>query len=145
MPAWVDQGFRQYADRLRGACSLQLLEIPLTPRTPGVTAATAVAREAGRILDATGSDNQVVALDVTGRSFDTEALAGRLSAWLRESRDVDFIIGGPDGLAPEVLERASLCWSLSPLTFPHGLTRILVAEQLYRAWTILQGHPYHRR
>ena len=86
----------------------------------------------------------MVAIDAGGRLHDTRALATLLERWLQEGRDTAFLIGGPDGLAPRCLEQAELRWSLSPLTFPHELVRVIVAEQLYRAWTILQGHPYHR-
>lgn len=144
MPDWVSAGWRQYADRLSGSCRLELLEIPLTRRGRGVSEKKAVEQEAQRMLAAMDRDRHVVALDVAGKTRDTRELAGDLAAWLRDGRDVDFLIGGPDGLAPAVLAHATERWSLSPLTFPHGLTRILVAEQLYRAWTILQGHPYHR-
>ena len=145
MPDWVTQGWRQYAGRMPANCSLELLEIPLTRRGRGVSDKKAVVTEGERMLAALPAGNRVIALDVTGRTRSTEQLADDLSAWCHDGRDVDFLIGGPDGLAGQLIERAEQQWSLSPLTFPHGLTRVLVAEQLYRAWTILQGHPYHRR
>ncbi|MDH3645616.1 MAG: 23S rRNA (pseudouridine(1915)-N(3))-methyltransferase RlmH [Gammaproteobacteria bacterium] len=144
MPAWVSQGWQQYAARMPEICKLELLEIPLTHRGRGVSDKKARDTEGDKVLRAIGADHHVIALDVPGRLLSTEQLAGKLATWRQDGRDVDFLIGGPDGLAPAVLERASDHWSLSPLTLPHGLTRIVVAEQLYRAWTIAQGHPYHR-
>ena len=96
------------------------------------------------MLAALGASDLVVALDVAGTCFDTAALAERLNDWLHSGRDVALLVGGPDGLAKECLARADLRWALSPLTFPHALVRVLIAEQLYRAWSILRGHPYHR-
>ena len=89
-------------------------------------------------------DDEVVALDVRGKSLNTVQLAGRFADWRQDGRDVVLTIGGPDGLSPAVLERARWRWSLSPLTLPHGLVRVVAAEQLYRAWTVISGHPYHR-
>lgn len=96
------------------------------------------------MLAAMPAEARVIALDVRGRSFSSEELAKQMTQWLRDGRDLVLLIGGPDGLTADCLERAELTWSLSPLTLPHGLARVVVAEQLYRAWTILQGHPYHR-
>lgn len=144
MPAWVDAGFADYAGRLPRECRLELREIPLGQRGGGRRDGRAVAAEGERMLKATASNDRLVALDVAGRAPDTEGLARRLAGWLQEGRDVVFAIGGPDGLAPSVLGRAEWRWSLSPLTLPHGLARVVLAEQLYRAWTVLQGHPYHR-
>ena len=96
------------------------------------------------MLKAITPGDRVVALDVTGRSLDTEALSRRLAGWLQDGRDVVLTVGGPDGLAPPVVDRAEWRWSLSPLTLPHGLVRVVLAEQLYRAWTVTVGHPYHR-
>ena len=144
MPEWVTTGWQQYAGRMPDICRLELLEIPLTHRRRGVSDEKAKETETDKMLSALRPDHRVVALDVTGRLFSTEQLAGVLTHWREDGRNVDLLIGGPDGLAPAALQRAEQSWSLSPLTFPHGLTRVLVAEQLYRAWTILQGHPYHR-
>ena len=96
------------------------------------------------MLGAIGPSDLVVALDVGGRSFDTAALADQLDRWMHAGSDVSLLIGGPDGLSRECLASARMRWSLSPLTLPHALVRIVVAEQLYRAWSILKGHPYHR-
>jgi 23S rRNA (pseudouridine1915-N3)-methyltransferase len=144
MPDWVSAGFADYAGRMPRECRLELREIPLGPRGGGRGDGRAVTVEGERMLKALSPSDRAVALDVGGRSLDTEALARRLADWLQEGRDVAFLVGGPDGLAPPVVERAGWRWSLSPLTLPHGLVRVVLAEQLYRAWTVLQGHPYHR-
>jgi 23S rRNA (pseudouridine1915-N3)-methyltransferase len=142
MPAWVQDAYADYANRMPRESRLELREIPLGRR--GGKGGRAVADEGERMLKALRPDDRVVALEVGGRALDTESLARRFEAWLQDGRDVVFAIGGPDGLAPVVIERAEWCWSLSPLTLPHGLVRVVLAEQLYRATTVLGGHPYHR-
>lgn len=144
MPSWVDAGFADYAARLPRECRLDLTEITLSRFRRSGDIARAVRDEGERMLAAVSDMDQVVALDVGGKSFDTAGMADLLDAWLHGGRDVALLVGGPDGLAPACIERSGLRWSLSPLTLPHGLVRILLAEQLYRAWTILRGHPYHR-
>jgi len=144
MPTWVTDGFEQYTRRFPRHLSLELVEIQLGAREKKENPARAVNEESKRMLKALRSGDRVVALDQNGKTFSTEKLAGSLGHWQQEGRDVVFLIGGPDGLGGECIERAELTWSLSPLTLPHALVRILVAEQLYRAWTILQNHPYHR-
>jgi 23S rRNA (pseudouridine1915-N3)-methyltransferase len=127
LPGWVNEGYTEYAKRLVGI-RLELVEIP--PRRS--------------MLKSISPRDYVVALEVTGRAMTTAELARWLEARLAGGRDLAFVIGGPDGHAPELLERADFRWSLSPLTWPHGLARVMVAEQLYRAQSILKGHPYHR-
>jgi 23S rRNA (pseudouridine1915-N3)-methyltransferase len=144
MPGWVDTAYADYAGRMPRECALELREIPLGRRSGGRSDGRAVAAEGERMLKAITPGDRVVALDVTGRSLDTEALSRRLAGWLQDGRDVVLTVGGPDGLAPPVVDRAEWRWSLSPLTLPHGLVRVVLAEQLYRAWTVLAGHPYHR-
>ena len=143
MPDWVDAGFGDYAGRLRGDYRLELVEIPLGQRGRGDTA-KAVATEGSRMLAAAGERCCLVALQVGGRSLTTTELARWLDERSREGQQLAFCIGGPDGLAPEVDARARLRWSLSALTLPHGLARIVVAEALYRAVSVLKGLPYHR-
>jgi len=143
MPDWVDAGFADYAGRLRGDYRLELVEIPLGQRGRGDTA-KAVATEGSRMLAAAGERCCLVALQVGGRSLTTEQLARWLDERSRDGQPLAFCIGGPDGLAPEVDARARLRWSLSALTLPHGLARIVVAEALYRAVSVLKGLPYHR-
>lgn len=143
-PAWERDGFDTYARRLPRECALTLVEIPIERRGANADVARLVEREGERMLAKVARGARVVALDERGTAFDTRALAARLQAWLTEGRDLALLVGGPDGLAPACTSAAELRWSLSPLTFPHGLARILVAEQIYRAWTVLTGHPYHR-
>lgn len=143
MPAWVDAGFADYAGRLRGDFRLELVEIPLAPRGRGDTS-KAIAAEGARMLAAAGERSCLVALQVGGRPLSTEQLARWLEDRSRDGQPLAFCIGGPDGLAPEVDARARIRWSLSALTLPHGLARVVVAEALYRAVSVLRGLPYHR-
>ncbi|MFO1408219.1 MAG: 23S rRNA (pseudouridine(1915)-N(3))-methyltransferase RlmH [Steroidobacteraceae bacterium] len=143
MPDWVDAGFRDYAGRLHGDYRLELVEIPLGTRGRG-DPARAVADEGARMLAAAGDRAHLVALQVGGRALDTAALARWLEDRARSGEPLAFCIGGPDGLAAEVDARARLRWSLSALTLPHGLARVMVAEALYRAVSVIRGLPYHR-
>lgn len=144
MPAWVSEGYREYARRLPHECALHLIEIPLGQRPRSGPVNRAVAEEGRRMLAATAAGQRLVALDVAGRSWSTAQLAEQLASWLQDGRDVALLVGGPDGLACDCLQRAEQRWSLSPLTLPHPLVRVVLAEQLYRAWSIISGHPYHR-
>lgn len=144
MPDWVNTGYGEFAGRLPPECRLHLVEIPLAKRAKNQDTTRLVEQEGERMLAAIPKNCRIIALEVTGREWTTEALAKELSLWLQDGRDLALLVGGPDGLAPACLARAERRWSLSPLTLPHMLVRILVAEQLYRAWTVLQGHPYHR-
>jgi 23S rRNA (pseudouridine1915-N3)-methyltransferase len=144
MPGWVTAGYDEYAKRLRGELNLQLHEIPAGKRGKNADIARITADEGKRMLDATPGGAHVVALDVLGKSWSTEQLSDKLDEWMRGGRDVALYIGGPEGLAPEALARADERWSLSALTFPHPLVRVILAEQLYRAHSLLRGHPYHR-
>ena len=143
MPDWVNAGFLDYAGRLRGDYRLELTEIPLGERGSG-DVRRAVDAEGKRMLAAAGERCHLVALQVGGQPFTTEQLARWLETRAREADAPVFCIGGPDGLAPEVDARARLRWSLSPLTLPHGLARVVVAEALYRAVSLIKGLPYHR-
>lgn len=143
-PQWVQAGFKEYARRLRGSCTLELVEIPLGRRTSGGSARHAVEQEAERILRAIPRGARAVALDVHGKPWSTEQLAARMHGWMAGGAPVSLLVGGPDGLSSRVMERADERWSLSALTLPHGLVRPLVAEALYRAWSFNLGHPYHR-
>jgi 23S rRNA (pseudouridine1915-N3)-methyltransferase len=142
MPAWVDAGYADYAGRLRGDYRLELVEVPLGERGSG-DVRRAVEAEGRRMLAAAG-EGYLVALQVGGRALTTEQLARWVEDRAREGDSPVFCIGGPDGLAPEVDARARLRWSLSALTLPHGLARIVVAEALYRAVSLIKGLPYHR-
>lgn len=144
MPAWVQQGYGEYAQRIKGDFSLALQEIPAAKRSKGATVARMMDEEAERLLAARPRDARLVALDGGGRAWSTEQLAAQLERWSVDGRELAFAVGGPDGHGRAVLDAAEARWSLSPLTFPHPLVRVLLAEQLYRALTILRGHPYHR-
>lgn len=144
MPEWVVTGYGEFAGRMPTECRLHLIEIAPGRRAKGADVARAIAEEGERMLAAIPKDSLVIALEVEGKSWSTEALAQQLAAWMQDGRDVALLVGGPDGLAESCRACADVKWSLSPLTLPHMLVRIVAAEQLYRAWTILQGHPYHR-
>lgn len=143
MPGWVNEAYAEYAGRLAADYRLELKEIALGQRSGG-NSRQAVAKEGERMLAALPASSHVVALQVTGRSLSSEQLAKFLEARARDGRDLAFLIGGPDGIAPEVDAKAETRWSLSALTLPHGLARVMVAEALYRAVSIIKGHPYHR-
>lgn len=143
MPAWVTDAFGEYAGRMPPECRIELHELPLAQRAKSRPLERAVQEEGERMLATLGSE-QLIALDVRGKAWSTEQLAAELGQWLQDGRDIALAIGGPDGLDDAVLERAERRWSLSPLTLPHPLVRIVVAEQLYRATSILRNHPYHR-
>ncbi len=144
LPAWIDAGFAEYQRRLPKETPLELVEIAVARGTGQGAAGRATREEGERMLAALPPRAWVVALDVGGRALDTPGLARWWAARLRDGRDLAVLIGGPDGLAAPCLARADERLSLSPLTFPHGLVRILLAEQLYRAASLLKGHPYHR-
>lgn len=144
MPAWVTAGYAEYAGRMPPESRLELVEIPLAQRAKSQPVERAVDQEGERLLNALAADERLLALDVRGRAWSTESLSDELSNWMRDGRDVALAIGGPDGLSANVLARAERRWSLSPLTLPHPLVRVIVAEQMYRAVSILRNHPYHR-
>lgn len=143
LPDWVNAGFEEYAGRLTRDYRLELKEIALGQRASG-PATQAIAKEGEKMLAAIPSGAYVVAMQVGGRNLSSEQLAQFLQARAQEGRDVVFCIGGPEGLAPDVDARADFKWSLSGLTLPHALARVVLAEALYRAVTIIKGHPYHR-
>jgi 23S rRNA (pseudouridine1915-N3)-methyltransferase len=144
MPGWVAEGFAEYRKRLSHELPLELLELKPGTRGKGRDDARAIQDEGAAILAALPRDTHVIALDGGGKPRSSEALAAQLAQWRMAGRDLAFLIGGPDGHAPEVLARADQTWSLGPLTLPHMLVRLVLAEQLYRATTIMAGHPYHR-
>ncbi|MDE2178875.1 MAG: 23S rRNA (pseudouridine(1915)-N(3))-methyltransferase RlmH [Xanthomonadaceae bacterium] len=144
MPAWVAAGYEDYRKRLAHALPLDLIEIRPGARGKGRDPARAIADEGAALLAALPRDARVIALDGHGAAWSSETLAQKLADWRMQGRDLALLIGGADGLAEAVLARAELRWSLGPLTLPHMLVRVLVAEQLYRAASLLAGHPYHR-
>lgn len=144
MPAWVEQGYNEYVKRPGAELSIQLHEISAEKRGKNADLKRILHKEGERMLQAIPAGCEVVALDRTGQGWSTEELAGHLQDWLQGGRDVAMLIGGPEGLAPACLQRATVKLSFSRMTFPHPLVRVLLAEQLYRAWSILKNHPYHK-
>lgn len=143
-PTWLQTGYEEYAKRLSTVLPLELIVISAAKRTANADLKRIMQLEADKMLAVIKPDHYVIALDVNGKSWTTEQLAQQLANWQRNGRTVDLLVGGPEGLDHRVLTRASERWSLSPLTFPHLFVRLIVAEQLYRAYTILTHHPYHR-
>ena len=143
-PAWVAEAWREYSRRMPRECTLRLTEIPAGRRSRNASIPSIVAAEGKRMLDALPRGAWVIALDEEGEAWNTRRLASEMQDWMRRGRDVALLVGGPDGLAPACRERAGQAWSLSPLTLPHALVRIVVAEQIYRAWSLNSNHPYHR-
>lgn len=144
MPDWVSTAWKDYAKRMPADCAIELREIKPEPRTSGKTPAQMMAAEAKRIETAISPDSTVIALDEHGRDLSTMALSKQLEGWRSDNRDVAFLIGGPDGLDAVLKQRCACLIRLSSLTLPHPMVRIVLAEQLYRAWAILSNHPYHR-
>ena len=144
MPAWVDGAWKDYAKRLPPDCALELREVKPEPRTSGKTPAQMMAAEARRIEAVLPPACHRVALDERGKDMTTVQLSSRLENWRALGSDVAFLIGGPDGLDPDLKRQCPELLRLSSLTLPHPMVRVLLGEQLYRAWAIMTGHPYHR-
>lgn len=144
MPDWVEAGYAEYAKRMPRDVVVEMVELPLSVRSKNTDIQKAMEKEGEAILAAIAKGEQVIVLDVKGKAWSTEQLAENLAAWKMSGDNFCLLIGGPDGLSPAILQMASIKWSLSPLTLPHPLVRILLIEQLYRACSILQNHPYHK-
>jgi len=144
MPKWVQLGYDEYARRMPRECELVLKEIVPGKRSKNSDVRRIIRDEGRRMLAVIPPSSHAVALDLAGRNWNTAQVAEALSRWRSSGKDLSLLIGGPDGLSEECKTRTVETWSLSSLTFPHPLVRIIVAEQLYRAWTILRNHPYHR-
>lgn len=144
MPTWVETGFLEYSKRLPRELSLELLEIPVAKRSKNYNAEQMKQQEGDKILSVIGAGEGVIALDVKGKNWSTEKLSDNMQGWLQEGRHYNLLVGGPDGLDQRCLQRADQTWSLSNLTLPHPLVRVILAEQIYRSWSFLKGHPYHR-
>ena len=144
MPRWVDEAFAEYAKRMPRTTKLELVAVRPEPRVEGRTVEQMLGLEAARIAAAVPDRARTVALDERGREFTSAALARWLARRLQEGTDIAFLIGGPDGLAPRLKDKAETLMRLSAMTLPHGLARVLLAEQIYRAMSILRNHPYHR-
>ena len=144
MPAWVQQGWAEYARRLPKPHTLELREIPLLKRSRNADIEGLRKKESEALLASVPAGFRFIALDERGRQWSTMELAQQMENWMREERGVCFLVGGPDGLSRECRQKAHNNWSLGKLTLPHPLVRTILAEQLYRTWTITQNHPYHR-
>ncbi|WP_178863556.1 23S rRNA (pseudouridine(1915)-N(3))-methyltransferase RlmH [Thiomicrorhabdus cannonii] len=144
MPKWVQEGYAEYAKRLPKACSLNLIELPMAQRGKTSSVEQNKAEEAKRILAAVPKGARLIVLDEHGQQVTTLQLAEKMQEWLGGGQDVALIVGGPDGLDQTILDQAQWKWGLSKLTLPHPMVRILVAEQIYRAWSVINNHPYHR-
>ena len=144
MPGWVDQAWDDYSRRFPPSLPLELKQIKTPRRAKNADVAASRRKEGEDLLAAIPQGALVVTLDVNGKPWSTMELAQRLESWMQEGRDVAFLIGGPDGLSASCRSQADLSWSLGRGTFPHALARVMVAEQLYRAWSVTQNHPYHR-
>lgn len=144
MPQWVETAVAEYSKRLPKDCALEVIEIAPGHRGKGTNKEVAMNQEAEAIRKALKPSDHIVTLEVLGQAWSTEKLAKQLEGWRYQGNDTALIVGGPDGLHPSILKLAKQRWSLSALTLPHPMVRIILAEQIYRAWTILQGHPYHK-
>ena len=144
MPSWVNEGVSEYIKRLPKDMSFEIIELPLVARSKNADIKRIIAKETESLLSLIQQQDHVVALEVKGQNWSTEKLASNLEAWQMNGQNVVFLIGGPDGLGDACRERANQMWSLSALTFPHPIVRVVLAEQIYRAWTVTQNHPYHR-
>ena len=144
MPRWVNEGFSEYAKRMPAECQINLIELPPAQRSKTTDLKRAIQDEGQRMLKAVPKNTVIIALDVVGKTHSTESLSSELENWLSSGEDVALLIGGADGLSEDCLSASRSKWSLSKLTFPHPLVRVILAEQLYRAWSLMRNHPYHR-
>ncbi|MBB5188199.1 23S rRNA (pseudouridine1915-N3)-methyltransferase [Zhongshania antarctica] len=144
MPAWVEEGVAEYRKRLPAEIQFDIKELPLPKRGKNTDIRRAIAQEGEAMTAAIPAGDRIIALDVLGKAVSTESLAEALASWQMEGDNISILVGGPDGLSPACLALARQKWSLSAMTLPHPLVRVLFAEQLYRAWTINNNHPYHR-
>ncbi|MGH1471742.1 MAG: 23S rRNA (pseudouridine(1915)-N(3))-methyltransferase RlmH [Cellvibrionaceae bacterium] len=144
MPAWVQDACQEYSKRLPKDFSVEFKELPLANRGKNTSVQVAKEKEAQTILSAIQSGQFIVALDSQGQSWSTEKLSENIANWQMNGKAITLLIGGPDGLTRECVQRADVVWSLSALTLPHPLVRVLLIEQLYRAWSVLNNHPYHK-
>ena len=144
MPAWVEEGVAEYRKRLPAEIRFEITELPLAKRGKSASIAKAIEDEGKTLLNAVAKGDKLIALDVRGKSISTEKLAEKLADWQMQGDNISLLVGGPDGLSQECLSAAAEKWSFSAMTLPHPLVRVLFAEQLYRAWTINNKHPYHK-
>lgn len=144
MPGWVEAGYKEYSRRLGADLKLDLVEIALNKRSKGANVNRLQEKEASQMLSAVGQGDLIVTMEIKGKTWSTGQLADNMSDWMHSGRNVSLLVGGPEGLHSSCTAKADVRWSLSPLTLPHPLVRVVVAEQVYRAWSILKNHPYHK-
>lgn len=144
MPRWIEEGWQEYYKRLPKEVPVELIEVPLTTRSKNADIKRFIQQEGLAMLSKVQTADRVITLEVTGKAWSTEQLAEKMTQWQLAGQDINLMVGGPEGLAPDVCQRSDEKWSLSALTLPHPLVRVILIEQLYRASTILSGHPYHK-
>lgn len=144
MPSWVNEGCDDYIKRLPREIQINLIEIASQKRRKGIDIHKILEVEGNAMLEAVGKGDHIIALDRTGKTFDTDRLAKHLASWLQSGNNISLFIGGPEGLSKACLQKSDEQWSLSALTLPHPLVRVILVEQIYRAFSILSHHPYHR-
>ena len=144
MPKWVSTGCDEYLRRFPSDLSVTVTEIPPGKRGKNADIPRILEKEGELMLKAVKKGNRVVTLEVKGKPWTTPQLADQLTTWMHDGRDVSLLVGGPEGLAPACIQASEQRWSLSPLTLPHPMVRVILAESLYRAWSVIQNHPYHR-
>ena len=144
MPSWVIRGVEEYQKRLPREWKFEWIEFAIGHRSKSQDVNKAIESEGNAMLSAIHTQEHVIALDVKGKVWSTEQLSSETAQWQMSGQDIALLIGGPDGISPACLARANQCWSLSALTLPHPLVRIVLVEQLYRSWTLLNNHPYHK-
>ncbi len=144
MPGWVQQGYQEYIKRIASGITISLTEISAEKRGKSSNTQTILVKEAQRMLQAVAKNHYVIALDKGGQSCSTEMLADKIRGWQQDGTNISFLIGGPEGMTAELLQKAQTKMSFSAMTFPHPIIRVMLAEQLYRAYSIINNHPYHK-
>lgn len=144
MPSWVDTAYKEYEKRLVSDIRLQLIEIPAGKRSKNSNTQKLILQEGKLSLAATGKNDCIIAMDVKGKRHTTESMAQEITKLQSLGHNLSLLIGGPEGLSPDCLQAAHHQWSLSDLTLPHPMVRVILAEQIYRCWSLIQGHPYHK-
>jgi 23S rRNA (pseudouridine1915-N3)-methyltransferase len=144
MPEWINTGYAEFSKRMPSELQINLIEITPSTRNKSTPIEKNIKEEGERIQSAIPANSKLIVLDEKGKNFSSIDLSRKIEGWLPMGQDISLIIGGADGIDPEIKQQADEKWSLSSFTLPHALVRVVVAEQLYRAWSILQGHPYHR-
>ena len=144
MPRWVDEAFNEYQKRIRGRMAMKLVEVPAVKRGKSPDLGRVAAEEESRLVAAIPDGCRRIALDRTGRALSTLDIAGRMETWMQDGEQAALVVGGPEGLSRQFLDASDECWSLSAMTFAHPVVRVVLAEQVYRCWSVLEGLPYHR-